>query len=152
MSVPTWQLTLASLVVPFSVPQDFRATGIRLDWTKLTATGGKLNVWLKRDSYVSEMPDLSDASFYLADRPAIDGWELLGKIDSGETSSSFALEALAGYCASLLFTAYISLDDLNPSDAMTMPQGVVTALDVNSITGDVTGLDTTWKPDITLIG
>lgn len=152
VTVPTWQLTLASLVVPFSVPQDFRATGIRLDWTKLTATGGKLNVWLKRDSYVSEMPDLSDASFYLADRPAIDGWELLGTIDSGETSSSFALEALAGYCASLLFTAYISLDDLNPSDAMTMPQGVATALDVNSITGDVAGLDTTWKPDITLIG
>ena len=152
VTVPTWQLTLASLVVPFSVPQDFRATGIRLDWTKLTATGGKLNVWLKRDSYVSEMPDLSDASFYLADRPAIDGWELLGTIDSGETSSSFALEALSGYCASLLFTAYISLDDLNPSDAMTMPQGVATALDVNSITGDVVGLNTTWKPDITLIG
>lgn len=152
VSVQTWQLTLASLVVPFSVPQDFRATLLRLDWPKLTATGGKLNVWLKRDSYVSEMPDLSDASFYLADRPAIDGWELLGTVDSGETSSSFALEALAGYCATLMFTAFISLDDLNPSDAMTMPQGVATALDVNSITGDVAGLDTTWKPNITLIG
>jgi hypothetical protein len=152
VSVPTWQMSLASLVVPFSVPQDFRATLLRLDWSKLTTTGGKLNVWLKRDSYVSEMPDLSDASFYLADRPAIDGWELLGTVDSGETSSSFALEALAGYCATLMFTAFISLDDLNPSDAMTMPQGVATALDVNSITGAVSGLDSTWKPDITLLG
>jgi hypothetical protein len=152
VSVPTWQMSLASLVVPFSVPQDFRATLLRLDWPKLTTTGGKLNVWLKRDSYVSEMPDLSDASFYLADRPAIDGWELLGTVDSGETSSSFALEALAGYCATLMFTAFISLDDLNPSDAMTMPQGVATALDVNSITGAVSGLDSTWKPDITLLG
>jgi hypothetical protein len=51
-----------------------------------------------------------------------------------------------------MFTAFISLDDLNPSDAMTMPQGVATALDVNSITGAVSGLDSTWKPDITLLG
>ena len=78
--------------------------------------------------------------------------ELLGRIGSSENSAFFAIDALAGHCASLLFTAYMSLDNLNPGDGMVMPQGVCTSMDVNSITGEVSGMDATWKPDITLIG
>lgn len=152
VAVPTWQMTLSSLVVPFSVPQDFKAVGVKLDWSKLTATGGMLNVWLKRDAYVDDIPDIVDPSFHLGDKSSIDGWELLGRIGSGENSAFFAIDALAGHCASLLFTAYMSLDDLNPGDGMVMPQGVCTSMDVNSITGEVSGMDATWKPDITLIG
>ena len=152
LSIPVWQMNISTLVVPFSVPQAFNATGIRLDWGNLSVTGGKLNVWLKRDVYVSDMPDDSNPSFYIADKKEIDGWELLGCIDSNETSALFTLNTHLNRCASLLFTAYISLDSLNSGDEMTTPQGICTSMDINSITNDVSGLDTTWKPDITLIG
>lgn len=152
VSVPTWQMILASLAVPLAVPQDFAATGVRLDWPKLAATGGKLNVWLKRESYVTETPEITDASIYLGNIMNVAGWELIGQINSDQTSARFKFDRLTGRTATLMFTAFISLDSLNPSDAMTMPQGVATALDVDPITGAVAGLDTTWKPDITLIG
>ena len=35
---------------------------------------------------------------------------------------------------------------------MTMPQGVCTAMDVDLISGTVSGISGNWKPDITLIG
>lgn len=151
LQIPVWQMTLSSLVVPFSLPQDFTAVGIRLDWPKLSATGGKLNIWLQCDSYIDD-PDTGDPSFYLADKNMVNGWKFIGQINSDDTSAFFTIDTFSGRCASLLFTAYISLDDLNPSDEMIATQGVATSMDVNSITSEVAGLDTTWKPDITLIG
>jgi hypothetical protein len=152
VTVPTWQMSLSSLVVPFSVPQEFRATKIRLNWPKITATGGKFNVWLKRGEYVSDMPEVAESSFYLADTAEVSGWELLGLVDPAEHEVIFRIDPLADRVASLLFTAYISLDELNPSDDMVMPQGVCTEMSVAPITGAITGLDSTWKPDITLLG
>ena len=153
VTVPTWQMTLSSLVVPFAVPQDFRASGIRLNWSNLTATpGAKLNVWLKRDSFIEEMPELSDKSYYLADKTLVDGWEHIGTIDGGESSSLLNIKVLTGYCATLLFTAFISMDDVNPPDGVLQAHGVAPQLDVDAITGAIEGLDKTWKPNITLIG
>lgn len=152
VTVPTWQMSLAYLTVPFSVPQDFLASGIRLAWPALEATGGKLNVWLKRGEYVVEVPELSDPSFFTADKISVDGWELVGCVAPTESSVTFKVDHLSGRVASLLFTAFISLDDLNPSDEMTMPQGVCTAMDVDLISGTVSGISSNWKPDITLIG
>lgn len=152
VTVPTWQMSLASLVVPFSVPQDFLASCIRLAWPALEATGGKLNVWLKRGEYVGEVPELSDPSFFTADKKSIGGWELVGRVDPSDSAATFHVDPISGHVASLLFTAFISLDDLNPSDKMTMPQGVCTAMDVDLISGTVSGISGNWKPDITLIG
>lgn len=152
VSLPIWSLTATTLVVPFSVPQDFRTLGIKLSCPSVTSTGGKINVWLKRGEYVSDMPAVSEASFYLADKDEVSGWELIGSIDPTEREATFRIAPLMDRVASLLFTAYISLDDLNPSDDMATPQGICTEISVDPVTGAITGLDSTWKPDITLLG
>lgn len=151
ITVPVWQMTLSALVVPFSIPQDFNASRIRIDWPLLDATGGKLNVWLRRGEYVNDVPDIKNPELYTGAVPAVDGWELVGTLSPDDETATFDIDKLTGYCASLMFTAYISLDELNPDADMTMPQGVCTDMDVDSISGAVSGLAGSWKPDITLV-
>lgn len=153
VEVPVWKLSLASLVVPFSIPRDFTARRLSLSWPQLTATSHSLvNVWIK-DDYVSEVPDVKSPAYFDGSAKTVDGWTLLGRIDvtSQTRTATFDLGALKGYVASLLFTAYVSLDDLNPSDTMTLPRGVGT-IDVDPESGNVTDSDTGFRPDITLIG
>lgn len=65
------------------------------------------------------------------------------------TSATFDLSPLRCRVATLLITAYVSMDDVNPDDDTDSPQGVGT-LAVNPITGAITGSG--FIPDITLIG
>lgn len=151
VSVKTWQLSLARLIVPFAVPTAFRATRIKLDWSSLDATdGAKLNVWIKRGEYIDEMPRLSDVALYDASKSAVSGWELVGTIDASATSATFTVAPLTGRCATLMFTAWISLDEENPASGMELPQGVGTA-NINRIGGEIENLDSGWRPDITLL-
>lgn len=155
-NVKTWQLTTAALLVPFAVPTAFRANKISLSWPAITSTaGGRFNVWLKRGAYITEYPAdaLKNPALYDATVKDAEGYELLGTIDAQQASrtASFTLEdPLGGYVATILLTAFISLDNLNPSSGMTLPQGVSTAMNVKDTTAE--GMSTGWKPDITLIG
>lgn len=155
-SIPVFRMSLASMVVPFSVPTVNRARRMKLNWSNVVATGGKFNVWLKRNAWVSDLPNdvLNNPRIYDASANDVGGWELVGTIDAsgGTTSETFDLSSpLDGYVASVLITAFVNLDLLNPSNAMIMPQGVATGFSVDTIDRTVTGLGGLWKPDITLI-
>lgn len=152
VNVPVWKITTSSLVVPFPLPQDFKARRIELKWDKKTVTGGRFNVWLKRGEYISEVPQIADPSIYVGDKNAVSDWELLGLISSDGTSAVFDIEPLTGFFATLYFTAYISLDELDLSGETVNPQGVCTEIDIDPNTGAVSGADETWKPSITLLG
>jgi hypothetical protein len=152
VNVPVWKITTSSLVVPFPLPQDFKARRIELKWDKKTATGGRFNVWLKRGEYISEVPQIADPSIYVGDKNAVGDWELLGLISSDGTYAVFDIEPLTGFFATLYFTAYISLDELDLSGGTVNSQGVCTEIDIDPNTGAVSGADETWKPSITLLG
>ena len=159
-NVKTWQLTTAALLVPFAVPVKFRADKVRLDWSTWNGgatSGGKFNVWLKRGTFVTGYPAdvLKNPALYDASSMGVDGYELVGVIDATQSqkTATFTLETpLGGYVATILLTAFISLDDLNPASGMTLPQGVATSMDVNHDGSSMSGKGTGWKPDITLLG
>ena len=158
-NVKTWQLTSAALFVPFAVPVEFRADKVRLDWSNWSGAtpGGRFNVWLKRGIFVTEYPDdvIKNPALYDASAKNVEGYELLGTIDAtqAQKTATFALEdPLGGYVATILLTAFISLDAMNPVSGMTLPQGVATSMDVNANGSSMSGKGTGWKPDITLLG
>ena len=158
--ITSWRLTTAALLVPFAVPVSFRADKVRLDWSGWSGSatsGGKFNVWLKRGTFVQGYPESvpSNPAIYDATQKNVDGYELVGTIDAtqAEKTATFDLvNPIDGYFATILLTAFISLDDLNPSNAMNFPQGVATEMDVNADGSSMSGKGTGWKPDITLIG
>ena len=159
-NINTWQLTTAALLVPFAVPVEFRADKVRLDWTNWSGgatSGGRFNVWLKRGTFVTDYPAdvLKNPALYDASMKNVEGYELLGTIDAtqAQKTATFALDdPLGGYVATILLTAFISMDALNPATGMTLPQGVATSLDVNAAGSSMSGKGTGWKPDITLLG
>lgn len=150
VSVPTWQLSTAKLVVAFAAPVDFAATAVRLDWGPMAVTpGARLNVWLK-DSYENTCPEITDVAIYDCSKPEVNGWRLVGTINAAALSATLPID-LHARVATLMFTAWISLDDVNPAANMTMPAGVG-EININTPHATVTGADTGWRPDITLIG
>ena len=159
-NVKTWQITTAALLVPFAVPVEFLADKVRLDWTNWSGgatSGGRFNVWLKRGAFVTDYPAdvLKNPALYDASMKNVEGYELLGTIDAtqAQKTATFALDdPLGGYVATILLTAFISMDSVNPSSTTTLPQGVATSLDVNPAGSSMSGKGTGWKPDITLLG
>ena len=152
--VPTWQLTLARLCVAFAAPKAFAARKVKLDWTALSAAtaGSKLNVWIRRGVYVDQYPEITDPRIYTAEAKSVDGWQLVGVIDAaGSTSATFDIDPITDDVVSLMFTAFVNLDGLNPSANMTLPQGIGTA-NIDGVNTSVSGLTSGWKPDITLLG
>lgn len=159
VSMPVWRMSIASMVIPFSVPTVLRARRVRLDWASVVSTGGKFNLWLKRNAWVSDLPNdvLNNPRIYDASENDVGGWELVGTIDASGSSVSETFELsrpLDGYVASVLITAFLNLDMMNPSSEMALPQsqGVATGFSVDTIDDTVTGLSGLWRPDITLIG
>jgi len=171
VNVPTWQLTVSNLVVPFAMPTAWKARKLRLSWAEAPThtAGAKINCYMKPE-YVEGNPRLADLAIYEASKGSVDGWKLLGSFSPDATISGvsgyavdFDLDSVdwngtTGRTASLLLTAYINLDDVNPeagagggSDTPSLPQGVGTA-NVNAVTGAITDLDTGFRPDITLFG
>lgn len=159
-SVPVFRLSMASVAVPFSTPTDFVAKKIRLDWASWTGTvtGGRFNVWLARGKYVSELPGdvLTKPDIYIGNPKGVGEWEYLGSIDASDVETTSRLFELAKWLdvrlATIMLTAYVSMDRVNPSNAMVLPQGVATEFYADPNVGAVTGDAYLWKPDITLIG
>lgn len=150
ITCPAWMADMSALVVPFACPTGYAASRIRIDWSAIDATSGStIRVWLKRGEYMDNYPDLSSPDLWQSD--AADGWEHVGTIDATtvDTSATFDVDPLRCRVATLLITAYVSMDDVNPDDDTDSPQGVGT-LAVNPITGAITGGG--FIPDITLIG
>ena len=149
-----WNLSASVLVVPFSCPRDFLARKIRLEWNAVAATSGAMvNVWLKRGGYEGYPTSYPKAIFTCAAK-SIGGWELVGKIEpEDDTSGSVELDVSPLDCdvATLLFTAFVSQDGFNPASDMTLPRGIGN-IKINSVSGEVSGLDSGFRPDITLIG
>lgn len=149
-----WNLSASVLVVPFSCPRDFLARKIRLEWDAVAATdGSKVCVWLKRGSYEG-YPTSYPKAIFTGDAKSVGGWELVGKIEpEDDTSGSVELDVSPLDCevATLLFTAFVSQDDFNPASDMTLPKGIGN-VKINSVSGEVSGLDSGFRPDITLIG
>ena len=131
--------------------------------------GSKINAWIKSE-YLIDNPQVDDVAIYDASKDEVDGWRRLGTFAPDATMSGvtgyaveFDLDVVnanneIGRMATLLLTAYTNLDDVNPAsgsggsgDTPTLPQGVG-AISVNAITGAITGINTGFKPDITLFG
>lgn len=150
VSVPTWQITTSKLVVPFSLPTAFGVSGVKLTWSQLAnaTSGARLNVWMK-NQYVEECPDISDSAIYDASRQEVDGWKLLGTVSPADLSAVLPVE-FVGKVATLMFTAWVNLDDVNPATGMTFPKGVGN-IDVDGVNGTVTGAGSGWRPDVALV-
>lgn len=158
VTYPVWRMISAMTSVPFAVPVDFKASRLRLDWDGWSgvATGGKFRVWLKRGSLVGDVATLvKNPRFYDASVDSVDGWELVGSVDAADenTTATFDLsKVLDGYFASILLTAYISFDEVNPDSETVAAQGVVPNMNVDIVAGTASMMQNGWKPDITLIG
>ncbi len=155
--VPFWTLATTCAVVPFSVPQDVRATAVRLDWSAIAdaTAGAYFAVWIRASEYLAEISDddVSDPALYLAAHGAVGKWRLVGRVAPADTTATLKLpEPLTGMVATLLLTAYVPQDDFNPAAGMTVPRGVEqSVLPVDPIDGDAAPTGTGWKPDITLV-
>lgn len=150
VSVPTWQLVTANLVVPFALPA-WTARKVKLDWDELAnaTSGAKLNLWVK-DEFVSKYPEIKDSAIYDASASEVDGWRLVGTVDASATSAEFSV-SFSGKTATFMLTAYINLDSFVPDGEMALPLGVGAA-SVDVVSGKASGLDTGWRPNITLLG
>lgn len=150
-----WGLSAAALMIPFSCPQDWAASRIRLAWGAVAATeGSRVRVWLARGKYLTAYPTNYPKDLYLGTSSRVGDWEYVGEIaPTGGAAGTATLEVkpIMTDVATLLFVAFIGQDDINPSDGMTLPRGIGT-LDVDLVAGTATGLDGGFRPDITLIG
>lgn len=155
--VPVYRMSMAALAIPFSTPVDFVARKVRLDWSSFdgSVTGGRFNVWLRNGKYVEELPKdvLTQPEIYIGAK-SVAGWDYVGSVDvsDGSTYKVFDLvKWLDKRFATLMFTAFVSMDGVNPSDETDFPQGVVTEFYADPNVGSVSGDSSLWNPDITLI-
>lgn len=150
-----WNLSASVLMIPFSCPRAWAASRIRLAWGAVAATpGAKVNVWLARGAYRTTYPTSYPKALFTGAAANVDGWTLVGTLapmDGVAGSATIDVTPITDDVATLLITAYIGQDDVNPSADMTLPRGVG-ALDVDAVAGTATGLDGGFRPDITLIG
>ena len=112
-------------------------------------------MWLKNGEYVDELPEnvLVRPEMYIGAK-SVAGWNYVGSVDvsDGSTYKVFDLdEWLNKRLATLMFTAFVSMDDVNPSAETEFPQGVVTEFSVDPNVGSISGDGSLWNPDITLI-
>lgn len=159
-SVPVWRLFASALVLPFAVPTEWRARGLRLDWTDWAGTatsGARLNVWLRAGQWQDACPQVLESDIpYDALKAEADGWMLLGSVDATLSGAGrTALFDLAGRfgsakVASLMLSAYAPTDGINPYANTAWPVGAATEVDV--VSGDVVNAGKAWLPDITLVG
>lgn len=127
-SLNCWQLVTTSLVVPFGCPRTWKAKQIKIDWNRWTssATGAsKIYVWLARDQFLTNHPE------YLGQKEistggTVRGCELVGQIDLSIASKYqlFNIHDLESNVATIIISAFVDMDNINPSSGVTLPQGV----------------------------
>lgn len=81
------------------------------------------------------------------------GCELIGEIDptSNTRTATFNIQDLASYTATIIITAFLDMDELNPSANFTTPKGVGN-IALNMMTMELTGTNRCFLPDIQLLG
>lgn len=150
-----WNLSASVLMIPFSCPRAWAASRIRLAWGAVAATpGAKVNVWLARGAYRTTYPTSYPKALFTGAAANVDGWTLVGTLaptDGVAGSATLDVTPITDDVATLLITAYVGQDDVNPSADMTLPRGVG-ALDVDAVAGTTSGLDGGFLPDVTLLG
>lgn len=150
-----WNVSASVLVVPFSCPREFHASRVRLDWPSVAATeGAKVTVWLRRGEYLRAYPTSYQKGLFTGEAKSVAGWELVGTVEpTGGAAGSATLDVdpIEDDVATLMFVAFVGQDDLNPASDMTLPRGIGN-VKINSVSGEVSGLDSGFRPDITLIG
>lgn len=157
---PRWRILSSVLAIRTSVPIDFNARKIKLDWSDWSGTvagDAKFNVWIKRgdfgESYESNV--VKNHVIYDATSGSAGGYELVGTIEANSPSRTATLEfktPITGEVATILLSAFVSMDRVNPSSAMSLPVGVAPNQYVDGINKRIVGVETGWKPDITLLG
>ena len=150
-----WQLVQSSLVVPFGCPRTWKAKQIKLDWNRWTGratAGSKIYVWLVRGQFLVNDPNYL-GKFPISTGGTVTGCELVGQIDpvSSTKIATFNIQDLSSPTATLILTAFIDMDEINPSASMTFPKGVG-SLSLNMSTMELSGTDTCFVPDIYLLG
>ncbi len=139
----TYDLLARSHLVPMRLPDRFPVRRIKLTWApyRYTSNGsvienplysgipefrgdpartGFINVWLNDGAYVDGFTEslLKNPRIYDARDANVGGFRLIGQIGYNDTTSSkvFTIDLgapLSGPVASLLFTAYVPLDEMN---------------------------------------
>ena len=81
------------------------------------------------------------------------GCELIGEIDptSNTRTATFNIQDLASYTATIIITAFLDMDELNPAANFTTPKGIG-HIALNMMTMEVTGTDKCFLPNIQLLG
>lgn len=150
--IGSWQIAASALVVPFACP-DWDASKIEFDWTSwegMKTQGVKFHVWLMRDAYNLSPEAIRTSALWGSG--ASQGAEYVGEIDPNQNGTTATLplsRPLSGGYATLILTAYIPMDEVNPSQSPTFPQGAST-LEVNMADASIVNGDTAFLPDITL--
>ena len=149
----TYDLLARSHLVPMRLPDRFPVRRIKLTWAPYYDAGssvgestqysgipefrgdpaktGFINVWLNDGAYVDGFTEslLKNPRIYDARDANAGGFRLLGQIGYNDTTSSkvFTIDLgapLSGPVASLLFTAYVPLDEMNYKSLFgAMPSG-----------------------------
>ena len=150
-----WQLVQSSLVIPFGCPRQWKAKQVKLDWTNWTGnatTGSKVYVWLARDQFIQTHPEYL-GKLAISTGGTVAGCELVGEIDptSNVKNKTFNIQDLASATATIILTAFIDMDEINPSGTTWTRKGVGN-LALNMLTMELTGMDTCMIPDIQLLG
>ena len=153
ISVANISLASSVVLIPFSCPRQFAANKVRLDWKNWSGqatSGSKFLVWLKRDAYETGADEavVKNPHIYLGDKRDVLGYNLIGVIDADgdDRSAVFDVDQLNCLNATIMLTAFVSMDRVNPGNSDdTILAGIGTLKDVNRIEGG-------WLPDITLIG
>lgn len=139
----TYDLLARSHLVPMRLPDRFPVRRIKLTWAPYRYSGegsvlentlysgipefrgdpartGFINVWLNDGAYVDGFTEslLKNPRIYDARDANVGGFRLIGQIGYNDTTSSkvFTIDLgapLSGPVASLLFTAYVPLDEMN---------------------------------------
>lgn len=151
-----WVMQSSVLFVRFALPVTFSASKVVLDWSgwKGDVTyGTRVNVWLKRDSFAAEYPVsvVGNHVVYDASKDEVDGFKLIGMIDVSSASSATLTvgDPLHHGVATLLLSAFTPMDTEDMSSGYAVARGLATLVNVRD--GSVEGLDSSWRPDITLV-
>lgn len=150
-----WQIVQSSLIVPFGCPRTWKAKQIKLDWNRWTGrgtAGSMIYVWLVRGQFIVKAPDYL-GKFPISTGGTVPGCELVGQIDptSATKVATFNIQDLSSPTATIILTAFIDMDAINPSASMTFPKGVGSlSLDMSSM--ELSGTETCFIPDIYLLG
>ena len=154
-----WQLVQSSLVIPFGCPRTWKAKQVKLDWSGWTGSataGSKVFVWLARDQFIETHPEYL-GKLQISTGGTVAGCELVGEIDptSGTTNKTFNIQDLASSTATIILTAFMDMDNLNPGTSPLNNDNFhigVGNLALNMMSKELTGIDTCMIPNIQLLG